>query len=163
MTIADGPSLSAIFSILSISLVCTCVYICILYSYADVPLPPPLSQTTRDKYAGWASTAYRYFASPPYSNERALARSVYLCFPYHFVIIDNIVKAFCRKQWAITTALLCILRLSFLVTRRVSPLLTSPTVEPLGRLGWIYTLHASIARNSRSCRLLIFHFDTDVY
>ena len=27
---------------------------------------------------------------------------MYLRFPYHFVIIDNIVKVFCRKQWVIT-------------------------------------------------------------
>lgn len=41
---------------------------------------------------------------PPFQWTCIALSDMYLCFPYHFVIIDNIVKAFCRKQWVITIA-----------------------------------------------------------
>jgi hypothetical protein len=85
----------------------------------------------RDKYSPDAeSSDYRYTSpTPPLPAPRAhpstlnhelhtiryieiagpvlavVCTDMYLRFPYHFVITDNIVKAFCRKQWVITSCI----------------------------------------------------------
>lgn len=46
--------------------------------------------------------SYRYASAIRTAVYYDSLSDMYLCFPYHFAIIDNIVKAFCRKQWVIT-------------------------------------------------------------
>lgn len=46
--------------------------------------------------------SYRYASAIRTAVYYGSLSDMYLCFPYHFAIIDNIVKAFCRKQWVIT-------------------------------------------------------------
>ena len=113
MTIADGRSLSAIFSILSISLVY--VYICIHSWRPTAPstLPNDSRQIRRTSSLDSLSILLE---SAIFRWTCIVHSDVYLCFPYHFVIIDNIVKAFCRKQWVITIAIPPSHCLSFFVT-----------------------------------------------
>lgn len=49
--------------------------------------------------------SYRYASAIRTAVYYGSLSDMYLCFPYHFAIIDNIVKAFCRKQWVITCLL----------------------------------------------------------
>ena len=61
---------------------------------------------------------------------RGVSDPMYLCFPYHFVIIDNIVKALRRKQWVINSSLVILRREACLSFPSALPSHPSPHFPP---------------------------------